>query len=113
MLQNYAPTVLDVRFSAHSTPYKSPILLNGLIAQYRSELERVIGATIVSAGIDMCKFTVCDKGCQTVNHANEVCLLYFSEITNFVIKNSILIDEELKTLFWSYLWLQFTEIKVL
>ncbi|KAL3997557.1 Laminin G domain family protein [Acanthocheilonema viteae] len=71
VLQNYAPTVLDVRFSAHGTPYKSPILLNGLIAQYRSELEHAIGATIVSAGIDMCKFTVCDKGCQTVHHANE------------------------------------------
>lgn len=72
VLQNYAPPVLDVRFSAHGSPYKSPTLLNGLIAQHRSELEEAIGATIVSAGIDMCKFTVCDKGCQTVNYANEV-----------------------------------------
>ncbi|VDN05959.1 unnamed protein product [Thelazia callipaeda] len=71
VLQNYAPAVLDVRFSAHGSPYKSPVMLNGLIAQHRAELEQVIGATIVSAGIDMCKFTVCDKGCQTVNHANE------------------------------------------
>uniref|UniRef100_A0A915Q454 Uncharacterized protein n=1 Tax=Setaria digitata TaxID=48799 RepID=A0A915Q454_9BILA len=71
VLQNYAPAVLDVRFSAHGNPYKSPVLLNGLIAQYRNELEEAIGATIVSAGIDMCKFTVCDKGCQTVHHANE------------------------------------------
>ncbi|VDN36012.1 unnamed protein product, partial [Gongylonema pulchrum] len=71
ILQNYAPAVLDIRFSAHGSPYKSPILLNGLIAQHRSELEQAIGATIVSAGIDMCKFTVCDKGCQTVHNANE------------------------------------------
>lgn len=49
--------------------------LNGLVAQYRADLEKAIGATIVSAGIDMCKFTICDKGCRTVNYANNVCLL--------------------------------------
>lgn len=80
VLQNDAPIVLDVRFSAHGSPYKSPVLLNGLIAQHRGELEQVIGATIVSAGIDMCKFTVCDKGCQTINHADGVSsLLYLSQ----------------------------------
>ncbi|MFH4978339.1 hypothetical protein AB6A40_005048 [Gnathostoma spinigerum] len=72
ILQTSTPEVIDVRFSAHGSPYRSSVLLNGLIAQHRSELQEVIGATIVSAGIDMCKFTVCDKGCQTTNNANEI-----------------------------------------
>lgn len=75
ILQTSTPKVLDVRFSAHSSPYRSPVFLNGLVAQYRADLEKAIGATIVSAGIDMCKFTICDKGCRTVNYANNVCLL--------------------------------------
>lgn len=88
VLQNYAPSVLDVRFSAHGTSsYKSPVLLNGLISQYRSELERTIGATIVSAGIDMCKFTVCDKGCETVNYANQVCNVTLIKWFFFLKKN--------------------------
>uniref|UniRef100_A0A158Q3C5 Neural-cadherin n=1 Tax=Dracunculus medinensis TaxID=318479 RepID=A0A158Q3C5_DRAME len=72
ILQTSTPKVLDVRFSAHSSPYRSPVFLNGLVAQYRADLEKAIGATIVSAGIDMCKFTICDKGCRTVNYANNM-----------------------------------------
>uniref|UniRef100_A0A0M3K3B8 Cadherin-related hmr-1 (inferred by orthology to a C. elegans protein) n=1 Tax=Anisakis simplex TaxID=6269 RepID=A0A0M3K3B8_ANISI len=71
ILQTIVEEVIDVRFSAHGSPYRSPVLLNGLIAQYRDELQKAIGATIVSAGIDMCKFTVCDMGCETKNYADE------------------------------------------
>ena len=73
MLQTSYPYVVDVRFAAYGSTYRSPIVLNGLIQQHRAELEDAIGnATIVSAGIDMCKFTHCDKGCQTVHNATEV-----------------------------------------
>lgn len=72
VLQTTVEEVIDVRFTAHGSPYRSPVLLNGLIAQHRNDLQQAIGVTIVSAGIDMCKFTVCDMGCETKNYADEV-----------------------------------------
>lgn len=74
-LQTETLPVIDVRFSAFvdgSTGplYRSPVVLTGLIAQHRAELEQAIGATIVSSTIDMCKLTSCDRGCQTVHSAD-------------------------------------------
>lgn len=64
------------------------MVLNGLITQHRSELESVIGATIVSGGIDMCKYTMCDQGCQTIHLANEVNFACFVKST---ILNKVLV----------------------
>ncbi|CAI4221235.1 unnamed protein product [Auanema sp. JU1783] len=69
-LQNRNVPVLNVRFSAHGSPYKDPALLNGLVSAHREELQSLMGTTIVGVGIDMCKFTMCDAGCQTINSAD-------------------------------------------
>ncbi|VDD96463.1 unnamed protein product [Enterobius vermicularis] len=88
-LQTSALKVIDVRFSAFDgSTYRSPVVLNGLITQHRSELESVIGATIVSGGIDMCKYTMCDQGCQTIHLANEVNFACFVKST---ILNKVLV----------------------
>uniref|UniRef100_A0A0N4ZYG1 Cadherin domain-containing protein n=1 Tax=Parastrongyloides trichosuri TaxID=131310 RepID=A0A0N4ZYG1_PARTI len=68
-LQTKEIRVIDVRFSVSGATYLSSTYLNGIIAQNRKNLEREIGANIVSAGIDMCLFTTCDNGCQTINEA--------------------------------------------
>uniref|UniRef100_A0A0N5C4L2 Cadherin domain-containing protein n=1 Tax=Strongyloides papillosus TaxID=174720 RepID=A0A0N5C4L2_STREA len=68
-LQTKEIPVIDVRFSVSGSNYLSSTYLNGIIAQNRKNLEREIGGNIVSAGIDMCLFTTCDNGCQTVNDA--------------------------------------------
>uniref|UniRef100_A0A0K0E875 Cadherin n=2 Tax=Strongyloides stercoralis TaxID=6248 RepID=A0A0K0E875_STRER len=68
-LQTKEIPVVDVRFSVSGSNYLSSTYLNGIIAQNRKNLEREIGANIVSAGIDMCLFTTCDNGCQTINDA--------------------------------------------
>uniref|UniRef100_A0A915AY47 Cadherin domain-containing protein n=2 Tax=Parascaris univalens TaxID=6257 RepID=A0A915AY47_PARUN len=84
VLQTTVEEVVDVRFTAHGSPYRSPVLLNGLIAQHRDELQQAIGANIVSAGIDMCKFTVCDMGCETKNYADETGILVSANQTVIV-----------------------------
>uniref|UniRef100_A0A7E5A1B4 LAM_G_DOMAIN domain-containing protein n=1 Tax=Panagrellus redivivus TaxID=6233 RepID=A0A7E5A1B4_PANRE len=62
---------IDVRFYAvRDTGYLDPVYLNSLISQYLEDFENAIGATIVAVGIDMCKFTTCDNGCQTINRAD-------------------------------------------
>lgn len=62
--------VLNVRFAAHGQPYKDPAMLNGLLAAHREELQGKLGTIVVGVGIDMCKFTTCDNGCQTINTAD-------------------------------------------
>ncbi|KAK0427454.1 hypothetical protein QR680_010233 [Steinernema hermaphroditum] len=69
-LQTDTVEVIDVRFSAHASKDRSSVLLNGIVAQHKSEIEKLLGAPIVSVGIDMCKFTLCDNGCQTENSAD-------------------------------------------
>ncbi|PIO56678.1 EGF-like domain protein, partial [Teladorsagia circumcincta] len=69
-LQTRTVPVLNVRFSAHGSPYKDSTQLNGLISANRDELQSKMGTTIVGVGIDMCKFTVCDSGCQTISTAD-------------------------------------------
>ncbi|WKX91422.1 hypothetical protein Q1695_009901 [Nippostrongylus brasiliensis] len=70
ILQTRTVPVLNVRFSAHGSPYRDSAQLNGLISANRDELQAKMGTTIVGVGIDMCKFTVCDSGCQTISSAD-------------------------------------------
>uniref|UniRef100_A0A0K0DI32 Cadherin n=1 Tax=Angiostrongylus cantonensis TaxID=6313 RepID=A0A0K0DI32_ANGCA len=69
-LQTRTVPVLNVRFSAHGSPYRDSIQLNGLISSNRDQLQWKMSVTIVGVGIDMCKFTICDSGCQTINTAD-------------------------------------------
>ncbi|PAV84081.1 hypothetical protein WR25_21179 [Diploscapter pachys] len=81
--------VLNVRFAAHgSTSYRDPAQLNGLISAHREELQEKLGTTIVGVGIDMCKFTTCDAGCQTVNTAAFNGVVVSANSTVFVGVNS-------------------------
>ncbi|GMT28644.1 hypothetical protein PFISCL1PPCAC_19941 [Pristionchus fissidentatus] len=70
-LQTTDVPVLNVRFSAHGSPFKSSEMLNGLISANRDSLESAMGTIVVGVGIDMCKFTRCDNGCETVHEADE------------------------------------------
>lgn len=65
--------VYDVRFTARSqNEYISPVVLHGLIAQHKAAIEDEIDAEILAVGIDMCKFTRCDNGCQTITDVKNV-----------------------------------------
>lgn len=65
--QNSEVNVVDVRYAAHGSPYRPSVLLNGIVSQHRAEFEQELGVQIIGISIDMCKFTQCDSGCQTVH----------------------------------------------
>ncbi|CAD6190830.1 unnamed protein product [Caenorhabditis auriculariae] len=69
-LQTRDVPVLNVRFDARGTAYRDSAQLNGLISAHRDDLQQKLGVDIVGVGIDMCKFTTCDAGCQTLNSAD-------------------------------------------
>ncbi|CAI5439269.1 unnamed protein product [Caenorhabditis angaria] len=69
-LQTRDVPVLNVRFNARGANYRDSAQLNGLVSAHREQLQQKLGVDIVGVGIDMCKFTTCDAGCQTLNSAD-------------------------------------------
>lgn len=66
-------TVIDVRFTASDNQrFLSSVKLHGLISQYQTDIEQQTEMEIVAVGIDMCKLTRCDNGCQTLHRADYV-----------------------------------------
>lgn len=56
---------IDVRFSAHGSPYYSPVKLDGLTADHRPELEKLLGVKVEMFGVDECRYEKkqCDGSC--------------------------------------------------
>lgn len=56
----------DVRFSAHGSPYRKSIFLNGYVAVNRRLIEKEIGLNITMVGIDECltEQSPCDGSCH-------------------------------------------------
>lgn len=67
-MQTGEVSVYDVRFTARKSQneYYSSVVLQGLISLNKIAIEEEMGVEILAIGIDMCKFTRCDNGCQTV-----------------------------------------------
>lgn len=81
-----------MRFTARtSTDFLSPVLLNGLVNQYRDELEEILKAEILAVGIDMCQFTRCDNGCQTVHDIENSGIVVYANSTVFKTYNNYLV----------------------
>ena len=47
---------VDVRYSAHGSPYYDPVRLNGLTSAHQPEIERLLDAEVVMFGIDECLY---------------------------------------------------------
>lgn len=87
VLKNYQDSgVLDVRFSAHGSPYYEPERLNGLIAQHQHPLEQKLGLKMLMINIDECLIerAKCEKSCINVLEKSDDPIAVFSNQTSFV-----------------------------
>ncbi|GAB6020929.1 hypothetical protein CHUAL_003573 [Chamberlinius hualienensis] len=71
--QGFSP-MLDVRFSAHGSPYYHPEKLNGILSESRSKLEEIVGVNITMIGIDECLYenVNCDDSCSNELEVSEI-----------------------------------------
>lgn len=77
---------LDVRFSAHGSPYYEAERLNAIAAQNQNELVNGIDLNIQMINIDECLIEKqrCPNSCTNVLHKSNVPLLVYTNKTSFV-----------------------------
>lgn len=92
---NHGTQYVDVRFSAHGSPYYAPEKLNGIVGQNQQKLETELGAQMYMVNIDECLIEkdACESSCRTVLHKSETPLLIYSNTTSFVGVNAFTIAE--------------------
>ncbi|KAH8362009.1 hypothetical protein KR200_001667, partial [Drosophila serrata] len=85
VLQNENNT-LDVRFSAHGSPYYAPEKLNGIVAQNQQHLENELDLQMLMVNIDECLIErfKCEASCTNELHKSSVPYMIYSNITSFV-----------------------------
>uniref|UniRef100_A0A6B2EJU5 Cadherin egf lag seven-pass g-type receptor n=1 Tax=Phlebotomus kandelakii TaxID=1109342 RepID=A0A6B2EJU5_9DIPT len=83
---DYNASYLDVRYSAHGSPYYPPEKLNGLVGQNQEKLEEELGLKMFMINIDECLIekNKCEASCTNVLHKSNVPLLVYTNQTSFV-----------------------------
>ncbi|XP_075165630.1 DE-cadherin [Haematobia irritans] len=91
VLQN-ANNTLDVRYSAHGSPYYAPEKLNGIVAQHQMELENELDVQILMVNIDECLIEKykCESSCTNTLHKSAVPYMIYSNTTSFVGVNAFI-----------------------
>ena len=79
-------TLLDVRFSAHGSPYYAPEKLNTIAAQNSKDIEREMNADILIINIDECLFEKvhCNNSCRSFLNASNVPYSVYTNTSSFV-----------------------------
>ncbi|XP_025422894.1 DE-cadherin isoform X3 [Sipha flava] len=83
---NANTTQLDVRFSAHGSPYYEPERINAAIDKHQAELEKDLGVVFLMVNIDEClvEKLYCDTSCSNfLNKSNKPAAVY-TNTTSFV-----------------------------
>lgn len=86
VLKSENDDVIDVRFSAHGSPYYEPERLNGMVAQNQHDLINGLDLTIMMINIDECLIEKqkCSSSCSNILHKSNVPLLVYTNKTSFV-----------------------------
>ncbi|CAG9112803.1 unnamed protein product [Plutella xylostella] len=77
---------LDVRFSAHGSPYYPPEKLDSMVTGIQEKLEMELGARIYMINIDECLIEKeqCEDSCRNVLQKNNVPLSVYTNTSSFV-----------------------------
>ncbi|XP_011307497.1 DE-cadherin [Fopius arisanus] len=79
-------SLLDVRFSAHGSPYYAPEKLNTIVAQNSKELSQELGIEIMLINIDECLFerSRCNDSCRSDLNIGTVPYAVYTNTSSFV-----------------------------
>lgn len=79
-------SLLDVRFSAHGSPYYAPEKLNTILAQHSKEIERELKTDILLVNIDECLFEkmYCNNSCRSYLNASIIPYSVYTNTSSFV-----------------------------
>nr|CAD7576152.1 unnamed protein product [Timema californicum] len=78
---------LDVRYSAHGSPYRQPEKLNNLLAAHQEEIEQELGLTILMVNIDECLMekVFCEtESCTNFLNKSNVPYAVYTNTSSFV-----------------------------
>lgn len=89
---NENASLIDVRFSAHGSPYYEAEKLNGKVAQNQHKLEEELGMQMLMINVDECLLeqTRCEASCTNVLHKSNVPLMVYTNTTSFVGVNAFI-----------------------
>ncbi|XP_038114556.1 DE-cadherin [Culex quinquefasciatus] len=79
-------SLLDVRFSAHGSPYYEPEKLNGMIGYHQRIMEEELGLKMMMVSIDECmeEKVRCELSCKNVLHKSNVPIAVYTNTSSFV-----------------------------
>ncbi|KAL6446112.1 hypothetical protein ACFW04_001038 [Cataglyphis niger] len=79
-------SLLDIRFSAHGSPYYAPEKLNTIIAQHSKQIEREMKADILLVNIDEClsEKVHCNSSCRNFLNISTIPYSVYTNISSFV-----------------------------
>jgi len=77
---------LDVRFSAHGSPYYAPEKINAAIDAHTRELEKALGLKVLMVSIDEClvEKLYCESSCTNFLNKSKVPSAVYTNTTSFV-----------------------------
>ncbi|XP_034179895.1 DE-cadherin [Osmia lignaria lignaria] len=78
--------LLDVRFSAHGSPYYAPEKLNTILAQHTKEIERELKTDVLLVNIDECLFEKlhCNNSCRSYLNVSTEPYAVYTNTSSFV-----------------------------
>ncbi|XP_001603649.2 DE-cadherin isoform X2 [Nasonia vitripennis] len=79
-------SVLDVRFSAHGSPYYAPEKLNTIVVTQSEMIEREMGADVLLVNIDECLMEKvhCNESCRSFLNINNTPSVVYTNTSSFV-----------------------------
>lgn len=79
-------SLLDVRFSAHGSPYFAPEKLNAILALHAKDVERELETDVLLVNIDECLFEKqhCNTSCRSYLNASTIPYAVFTNTSSFV-----------------------------